>query len=225
MLDVVYPYKNSNSGLELRYSLRSLVNLPHRNVWIVGDRPRGLDNVNFIDIPQKGEKYYNALNNIKQACLEPRISEDFILMNDDFFVMEPQEELKHYHRGDFVEYMAGYPYAGSYYALMCQTLDLLEREGVTDTKFYGLHIPTVFNKTKVLELLERFEGERFMLRTLYHNWYKTGGELRKDVKKSHSAEHIEGTDFLSTSDRYALSDSFNAMIQQRFPNPCYYEQA
>ncbi len=42
-LDIVYFVKESAQNEELRYSLRSVEkNFPHRNVWFVGGKPKGL---------------------------------------------------------------------------------------------------------------------------------------------------------------------------------------
>ena len=44
-LDVVTPYRENGSE-ELKYTLRGLKNIPHRNVWVCGDETKF--NVNHV---------------------------------------------------------------------------------------------------------------------------------------------------------------------------------
>jgi hypothetical protein len=223
-MDVVYPFKRQGRNEELRYSLRSLSNLPHDQVYISGDNAHWTRNVVHIPVPQTGQKPENSLRNIVEACKRPELSDDFILMNDDFFIMSPQQEVPHYHRGSLQEYLATFDRAkGAYYQLAFDTYELLRSLGIEDPLFYGIHIPTVLNKHRVLELVERFNGKPIMLRTLYHNIYQTGGIEREDVKKRAFGESFNERDFLSTSDAIGRSAVFRTVIQEAFPAPCYYE--
>lgn len=223
MLDIVYPYKHKG-GHELRYSLRSLVNLPHRRVFIAGDCPDWTQHVTHVAVRQGVDKYGNSLANILAACQRPDLSDDFVLMNDDFFVLSPQEEIPAYHQGDLQTYIETRSHRDSYLDLAAATKSLLDEEGVTDSKFYGIHIPTILNKHRVIELSERFSGKPIMLRTLYHNIYGSGGIQRADVKKYNMHDRITETDYLSTSDGYARLPMFKSFIGKLFPQPCYYEK-
>ena len=90
--DVVYIFrKGRQNSLALRLSLRSLVNVPHRDVIIVGDLPEWVDKDKVKHFPCKDSssiKTLNAWNKLRFIC-EQDISEDFILFNDDFYVMKP----------------------------------------------------------------------------------------------------------------------------------------
>src|SRR5690606_29628433 len=52
----------------LRWSLRSLRNLRHRHVWVVGMRPSWVRNVGYIAVDQAGTKYHNSTANVLAAC-------------------------------------------------------------------------------------------------------------------------------------------------------------
>ena len=90
-MDILYTLKQCDQCDELIYSLRSLCNLPHDRVFLVGGCPKNIDKSKVVYIPteQKGTKWRNSTNNVKTACKDPRLSDDFILMNDDFFVLKP----------------------------------------------------------------------------------------------------------------------------------------
>ena len=95
-MDVVYTLRNTDECEEIIYSLRSLKNLPHDKVFIVGGCPKNINKEKVIYIPtlQNNSKYKNTTNNLKIACLDNRLSSDFILMNDDFFIMSPIENVE-----------------------------------------------------------------------------------------------------------------------------------
>ena len=62
-LDIVYIVKNTEYNGELRYSLRSVCkNFPHRNIWIVGNLPKGIKCDYFQPVKQFNnlDKYANV---------------------------------------------------------------------------------------------------------------------------------------------------------------------
>src|SRR5690606_18534016 len=126
------------------------------------------------------------------------------------------------HRGDMDELMAWFPYRTAYWELMVKTRELLRQIGIKKPKFYELHVPCVYNKEKLLAMIERFDGERYMMRTLYHNLYKSGGRKRDDVKVHKPSMKIVATDYLSSSNAMIKRQSFKAWLHGRFGEPCEY---
>jgi len=91
-MDVVYILgKGSLAGNEeLRHSVRSLDYhmLDLDNVYVVGENPGFLPSAVHIeaqDIFEEGWK--NTYAKVRQACEDARISDTFLLMNDDFFML------------------------------------------------------------------------------------------------------------------------------------------
>lgn len=97
--DVVYPVKLTRNGnRELRLSLRSLSNIPHRNVYVVApERPEWLSgDVRFIECPDDHVSYENVNRKLLAACSVDDLSENFIFMNDDIFIMQKMTEIPYW---------------------------------------------------------------------------------------------------------------------------------
>ena len=96
-MDAVYICRHGNNE-ELRYSLRSIENLKEvNNVWVIGGKPNWYVG-NHIPV-QSSTKYTHAITNLHVLTRQKQISEEFILMNDDFFVIKPVDKLETYHEG------------------------------------------------------------------------------------------------------------------------------
>lgn len=88
--DLVYIVKESDNNPDLKYSLRSICRFcSFRYVWIVGYKPKWVTGVNYIHTVQTGNKWANSMLNYEAACNCENISENFVLMNDDFFAIRP----------------------------------------------------------------------------------------------------------------------------------------
>ena len=190
-MDIIYPYIKGDN--EIIYSLRSLKNIPHNTVYIVGDKPEkiNLNKVCFIPFKQEKTKYKNTTEIVKMICNNSAVSEDFILMNDDFFILKeiknPAEELNLY-RGNafnvYEHYIQKYGENG-YSKGMLETAKLLQDLGINEPLCYELHTPFIFNKSKFLNMFN-IKGVADILalhkRSLYGNLYLKGGTSMKDVK-------------------------------------------
>jgi hypothetical protein len=75
-IDVVYILGKGStwSDNEIRFSLRSVdINLEHRGVFIIGDKPDFINTKHLTHIPAEDihtEKLKNALHKLKIACLD-----------------------------------------------------------------------------------------------------------------------------------------------------------
>jgi hypothetical protein len=83
-LDVVYPLRHSEWG-EIEYSLKTLKFIEHNKVVIIGEKPKAKVDLHIPvdDIYNKANQ--NVIRKILMICDNPEVSEDFIIMNDDFF--------------------------------------------------------------------------------------------------------------------------------------------
>lgn len=232
-MDIVYTLRNHYDGEELRYSLRSLNNMPHDKVFFVGGCPRWAKNIIHIPTEQKGTKYKNTTGNLITACNDNRISANFILMNDDFFILEkiknPTKELNLY-MGTVRSYIdklkKRHPAGSAYIKGMEQTKVFLEGLGVSDPLSYELHIPFVVNKKKFLKIFE-LPGVKdihcFHKRTVYGNLHLKSGTDTQDVKIFFNSGFMPKklSKFLSCDDMgfYSLHN----FLLNKFPKKSVYE--
>jgi hypothetical protein len=224
-MDVVYPYKKAHDDFELRYSLRSLVNMEHGRVFVAGDKPVVTGKaVTHIPVGSFETPYQSSTANIRAAIVEGGITGEFVVMHDDIFLLKPWQ-FRHEHRGTIAEYLATGRASGLYRAHIEATRDILEGESIKDPLWFGLHTPTVYDVGKLLDLIDRFEGQRFLLRTLYHNLYPQPATRRDDVKAHQWTGDPDATDLLSISDSVARSEAFRVWVAERFPDRCRYEIA
>ncbi len=238
-MDVVYKYGGVRPGdLELRYSLRSLQNVPHDNVWIVGEPPSWTTAYTIEVTQNKGSKWANAVENIRVACTNPDVSADFIMMDDDFFILHPIEEIPVWHRGslqDEIKRLKSRAGMGNYGFGLVETAELLRWAQVPEPMYaYNLHVPTVLNKERVLECFDFVKSLRphkmpqcFLFRTFYGNYWQTGGEQHADCKIYGDQAKPPSGPFLSTVDSI-FAPRRNSRVRQHidklFPRPSPYER-
>lgn len=232
-MDIVYTLSNNYTGEELKYSLRSLQNIPHDRVFFVGGCPRGYKNIIHIQTEQTGTKWENVPRNLIKACQDERLSANFILMNDDFFIIEPiktpTKELNLYNgtlQGQYNKLLEKNGCPTNYMRGLAETKALIQTQGVADPLSYELHVPFIFNKKKYLKLFEIPGIEKLnclQIRSLFGNLHLKGGTSQKDVKiflrNGFVPKHVGK--FLSCDDAgfYIL---FNFLFT-RFPNKSIYE--
>lgn len=234
-MDIVYLVKNCQTNEEFTYSLRSLVNIPHDKVFIVGGCPENLDKTKIIHvpIPQTGTKFQNTTKNLETICLDKRLSEDFILMNDDFFILLPTERpsvelnlCRGFIKDVYDDYLARNGAEMNSYAIgMRQTMIFLQDLGIDKPLSYELHIPIVMAKNGVLRAFSMPHIRNIHpghIRSIYGNLFLKGSKVIKDVKVRHKTDHIpENGQFLSSADN--TWEYVKPIIKGKFPQKSEYE--
>lgn len=214
---------------ELRYSLRSVAeNLPHNNVWVVGGKPNWYTH-NHIPVRDVSNKFENIKNCLRAAVNSEEISEDFIMMNDDFFVIKPVETFVNYHGGSLAKKVEEYSLLspGSYYSkLLKNTLRHLVKKGYQDPIDYDIHLPIAMNKTNLRISLD----EPYLERSVYGNMFGIEAVEAKDVKiytngrmltRSHDYANSDSP-FVSSSD-VSFNKLYADLLRDMFPYPSIYE--
>ena len=224
MYDIVYFVKESDENEELRYSLRSLKNFPHKKVWFYGGCPKGLKPDVHIHVDQNEQnKWQNVNKMLRLACSNKDITKSFWLFNDDFFVMQNIKKPINYYNGDLYkrivkledEYKGITPYS----QLLRDCCRELESIGAT-TKNYTLHVPMLFNRDKAIELFKMTDFPGF--RSLYANYFKIGSKQMRDVKiTSKNKTYKEGI-YLSSDDE-SFQGELGKQIREIFKDKCEYE--
>jgi hypothetical protein len=228
-LDIVCPVRESPVNEQLRYALRSWsANLPHRRVWLVGGRPSWAAGVEHIPTRQVGTKYRNTTAAVEAACLHPDVSDSFLLVNDDFFVLRRLAAMPVYHRGPVAEVEAYYATRGNgaYLRGLRETRDLLVGLGHPDPLSYELHVPLPVTKRGMLAALE--VGRHLDVlhkRTAFGVLANVGGERMADVKVLHRAPRFDtSSGFLSTMPDSFTHGAAGAFLRQAFWQPSPYER-
>lgn len=224
-MDVVYILGTGSQWQdnELRYSLRSLCNLKHDRVFIIGERPDWLTNI--VHIPAEDiygpEKQRNAIHKLGIA-IDSDVSDNFVLMNDDFFILRPTVVPTAYRR-TLQEALDDPKAVGFYRQAIINT-----HERFPQGFDYSLHIPFIYNRDRLRDTIAEYGNDLVLLRSMYGNMHRIGGERMEDVKlhtrRDFNLGKIVGFgDFLSTSEDAVRDLAFQAWIDQRFPTPSHFE--
>lgn len=232
-MDYVYICRDGENE-ELRYSIRSVIkNGIPGTIWVVGSKPKWYSG-NFIDVAQNKSKYDNATNNLKAIIQSKKISNSFILMNDDFFIIKKINKINQYHGESFskkIDLYNNLAEFSSYTERLNNTFDMLRSMGHEDPIDYELHVPMVMQKRKLEEILPIIIKKNVLWRTMYGNKYSIKGKTIFDVKV-----YVNGPlatrkiNFINQDCPYISSDdhSFQAILHfyldGMFPYPSEYEK-
>jgi len=233
-MDIVYINKPGDENEELRYSLRSLVNLPHDSVWIVGHCPTWVRGVERIELEPLEDKWANQRQSARAACTEDRISEDFILFNDDHFVVSPLDDLPTWHLGrlgTLINRLAkrGQTDADEWFYGLKQTQLQMRDWGYKNPDAYEAHIPLRFNRHRLAWMLDNATRQPFLWGAAYSATGHATGRLGDNVKciDGHEllANIMRGFPLLSTEDECFADGPVGDYVRNLFPTPGPYEEA
>ena len=225
MWDIVYFVKDTPDNEELRYSLRSLSNFPHRKVCFCGGCPKGLIPDTHFKFEQNCKtKWENVSKMLRSVCHSELITKNFWLFNDDFFIMNKVLHPVNYFSGDLYKRIVqledkhgGITEYSSELRKMCQELEALG----CSSKNYAVHYPMLINRKKALELLNITDNPMF--RSLYGNFANVKAEWTNDCKIISNEKEWKGSDYLSTEDKAFAEGIVGKQIRERFPDKCKYE--
>jgi len=221
--DVVYVVRANDRNEELRYSLRSLRNLPHGKVWIAGYCPTWVKDVGVIPV-KGGHGHRSAKANLKAACQHPDVSESFMYFNDDFFVMQPHDSLPVMHRGPLADVIKAKTMVNAYVRASRTTMEILQAKGIDTPLMYDLHAPMTVTKSGMLEALSLSHDPMIQERSLYGNLNAVGGERRRNYKHGRTDKGLGKWPFLSSNDNTFRSTPLGEYIRRQFPEPSPYEK-
>jgi hypothetical protein len=207
-VDFVYICRAGDNE-ELRYSIRSVVHsFPEARIWVVGGKPDWYKG-QHIDVCQTESKYANALNNLKAVCRSNEISDSFILMNDDFFILKNIQSIKDFHGGALEDKINKYISLSGYTMYirkLISTKNKLNSVGIKNPIDYELHVPMIMEKNKLEFVLNKYSN--YLWRSIYGNLYNIQGETIEDVKVYSNSRYAnrskpisEKSIFMSTEDK------------------------
>ena len=218
-MDFVYLCRDGENE-ELRYSIRSVVNnFDDAVIWVVGGKPDWYSG-NFIEVPQDSDKFKNQINNLKAAISNKTILNDFVLMNDDFFILFPEDSYQYY-SGLLEDKITNHMYVNgnsSYAISLITAMKVLKKRGISQPLNYDIHTPMTLNKALLAQVIDLSTS----FRSVYGNLFIKDGIEIDDVKIYKREKDINfDTNFISTED-----NSFNLIkdkLEEIFPSPSIYE--
>lgn len=180
--DFVYQWIDcdAHSVTDLQYSLRSLESnwIGNYRVTLVGDKPRGY--ADLYHVPHtKLEKEHDAraldaARKLETITRMRHIQEQFVLMHDDNYLLQPMDMMYLLRRRAVNEVdldKEPAPHSRKWNKLLFNTARCLRDKGFKRVWNYETHIPRVYEKRKLAEVMDLYRpaGNRLLTATLYFN--------------------------------------------------------
>lgn len=191
MIDIFIPLGGGSfwDNNELRYCLRSIEKYLHNygRIFIIGRKPDWIQNIEHLayeDLTPFKEK--NIFTKVKMACDIKEMSENFLFMNDDHFLVDHFDAPTFpYFYKCMLERSIERLGKGKYLRALLATYNELCIRGLPTYNFDG-HIPIVYNKQNIKHLNEQYPWDRydtgFVLKSLYANTFACQPILEHDCK-------------------------------------------
>lgn len=195
---------------EIRFSVRSLqTHMEDLNdVYVIGEKPKRMPGVNHIPCEDKHKKkWQNAMEKTRRACEIEALSDEFLLMNDDFFMLAP-----------FVG--AEFPF----YAR--KNVD----GGQNGRHHFGIHCPIRIKKDWYQQMpIQPDSPGEYSPRSFYCNFYGAPPKFihdaifREGVGMPSFDNQSAGKKFFTICDSTMCDSGFREWIELLFPNRSRYE--
>ena len=228
--DVVYILKNDVVSDELKYSVRSVVkNFPYSRIVFYGGCPSDMIPDSWFYFQQDGTgKISRVVNTISDITKNDKISENFWLFNDDFFIFKPHDfetcicEPSIYDTINRIEKSRG-GRSSKYTRILRITAQELEKLNCS-TVGYATHTPILINKQKAKYIINNFPNE-MSFRCAYGNYYKLPYVESNDIKIiSKTGVPNEDAALVSTNDKSFKYGKVGEVIRNTFTEKCEYER-
>ena len=227
LCDIIYILRENVDSEELRYSLRSLKNLPHRKVFFIGGQPKDLKPDVAVPHKQLGDCKWELIRSSMSKAVElDELTDDFFLFNDDFFVMKP-------FKGTFVNYIDKTledrivelrevnRWLNQYGRTVLKVNEELKALGIWCPKNFEVHLPMLMNKELVKTSIYKCSSPQ--MRSIYGNINRIKTVQHTDVKVYDLETVPEDPDFLSTNDTTFREGKVGEYIREQFPEPSRFE--
>lgn len=221
-----------HNNTELRFALRSVEKhlTGYGDVFIVGEKPDWLRNCIHIPCQDYGDKTYdkerNIYTKIMAACADDRVTDDFLFMNDDHFLLQGYEagNFPYYCQGWLSEYMTVTDYK--------HTVRNMLKVFPDDTPYFDVHAPIVYNKAKFEAALSQLDWSwpfGYCIKTTYCNAVVGLQSVEyPDLKinQCHTGTQIQrliaSRPWFSIGDR-AFDGAIKNVLQELYPRKSQYE--
>lgn len=225
---------------ELRYCLRSIVKhlSGYGDIFLIGDKPDWVQNVIHIpatDGDMTYDKERNIFNKLMIACRDERVSEEFLMVHDDHYLLKDfvAGEFPYYSDGPFAEQMS----ISDYKHTIANTADFFKYGHIYNAQHYDVHCPIIFNKD-CAQWLHAINWEKkygYCIKSCYCTIpevaqsiiYKreacTDLKIRDPFPASKIMELIAGRHWFSMGDKARAGDMLE-VLQSLYPTKSPYEK-
>lgn len=177
--DLAYLVHESENE-SLRYSLRSIEQYAagmFRRVWIVGALPEWARNVGHIPVDEPGEKFASIRAKLESLVADRRVARRVVVMNDDYMATAPVVDWGAWHMGATSEYLAAnFRPRNSWWEALRDTAEWMRARGHGDILCYAGHVPLMYSKPKLRELLSEYPRSQRLLDVGLYPGAGIGGE-------------------------------------------------
>jgi hypothetical protein len=235
-VDVVYLLGKDSAweDREIRYSVRSVEKhlKNYRKIFIIGRKPLFFG-PEIIEIPCD-DIYTNKARNIQRKILraasEPKIKKEFLLFNDDYFLLKDTDaqDYPYYYKCTLDESLKLNRNNSDYFPHVESTYNLLTSHNLPTLNFDS-HYPILYNKEGVKYVCEKYDWNvkaGYIFKSLYCNSLGISGVQIRDCKINHPHiywdEAVRNLQMFSTGDK-AINKSLLLYLNSLFPKPSKYE--
>ena len=187
-MDVLYTLGKGSlyENAEIKQSVKLLNrHVDYDRLFIIGEEPNLGGKYEFIPFKDQLTRTNNVFLKLVKICEETDISENFLYMMDDVFILK-DIDIDHYpmyHSGELKDYER----PDSYKRELMNTKEFLLKHN-KPTLDFGVHCPIVYNKKKIMEIdsfyWKEVNGKNNQLnpRILYGNYTEGNKVFTKDCK-------------------------------------------
>lgn len=237
-MDLVYivGLDDKHNHLELRYSLRSMeMHLDKiSNLILVGECPSFLKD--FFHIPAWDPYKYNPARNIYEkilaACRDERVSKNFLLCSDDYFILKDfiTDSFPFFYASDLETESSLLSPTGTYKSHIDNTLALLKGKGLP-TKYFNVHAPMIVDKELFSMIMPEFHWsikKGYISKSLYCNAAGITGTPGTDIKiytpktKTAIQRKLKEAPYFSTNE-FSINDPMKELLEELYPDPSKWE--
>ncbi|MDD3079081.1 MAG: hypothetical protein PHH37_08255 [Paludibacter sp.] len=167
-MDIVYLFRGGSTS-ELLFSLKSVHQFVtgFDSIFVVGTVVNIPFVKNIVKEYNTGNRYLNVYSKLEDVCNNEDISNDFLLMNDDFIFTKSIDLLKYK-----TKYLSDLTYNSNdnRSTLFGNTIGYLTENNLT-THNFDVHAPMIFNKNNFLRMPCSKDSYMYSFRSLYGNIY------------------------------------------------------
>lgn len=200
----VYPFKYRQSTFEIDQSLRWLyLAYPDAEVYIIGDAPD--IHLPYVHIPYTSHLPFAGCEVTDKVMLFCQmIGDEFILMNDDFFITDkfPFHQVM---KNGYVTISPGHSIT---YQQACEnTIDFLAANHL-ELVNYECHQPVLIQSCRFIELFSQVEYQSYnhLLKSMYFNTWPMPSYQGDNLKLGHSLNKAKR--YLDQYGAFSCADSF-----------------